>query len=284
MNPPSRENGPSEPANAFAPVAPVAPVALVSGGTFGIGRAITLALAREGYRVVAFGLESRQPGSSAEQGIAATLHLLQAEGLEAQLIEADVSNEIQVGTIVAETLKNHGPIDALVNNAAIHPRGDVLTTDPSLWRRVLEVNLTGPYLCSRAVLPAMIANGGGAIVNIGSGAGWGKPDLAAYAASKGGLHALTQAMAYDHLHQHIRVNMVIPGGTASGMTTEGMQAGHWQRARQTVSGDFNQPEDIAAAVVFLLSDQTRQVSGTVIDVGCFHHQGGPIPSAEKDQF
>ena len=275
MNPPPSENGPSEPANDSAPVA------LVSGGTFGIGRAITLALARRGYRVVAFGLESRQPGSSAEQGIAATRQLLQAEGLQAHLFEADVSNEIQVGKIVAETLGSYGPITALVNNAAIHPRGDVLATDPSLWRRVLDVNLTGPYLCSRAVLPAMIANGGGAIVNIGSGAGWGKPDLAAYAASKGGLQALTQAMAYDHLHQHIRVNMVIPGGTASGMTTEGMQAGHWQRARQTVSGDFNQPEDIAAAVVFLLSDQTRQVSGTVIDVGCFHHQGGPIPAFEQ---
>jgi len=259
------------------------PVAIISGGTFGIGRAITLALASQGYQVVAFGLETPQPGSSAEHGIDATRTALTAGGHQALLLEADVSDETQLEVLIKTTLDHFGRIDALINNAAIHPRGDLLATDPSLWRRVLEVNLTGPYLCSRAVLPTMIANGGGAIVNIGSGAGWGKPGLAAYSASKGGLHALTQAMAYDHLHQHIRVNMVIPGGTLSGMTAEGMQSSHWQRARQTVSGEFNQPADIAAAVTFLLSDQARQISGTVLDVGCFHHQGGPIPAGANSK-
>ncbi len=251
-------------------------VVLISGGTFGIGQALTLTLASKNFQVAAFGLESRQPGSSAELGIEPTRAALDSAGLDALLLEADVSDETQLAGVVRATLERFGRIDALVNNAAIHPRGDVLATDPAMWQQVLATNLTGPYLCSRAVLPIMIANGGGAIVNIGSSAGWGKPDLAAYSASKGGLQALTQSMAYDHLHQHIRVNMVIPGGTPSGMTAAGMQARYWQQAGQTVSGEFNQPEDIAEAVAFLLSDQARQISGTILDVGCFHHQGGPV--------
>lgn len=262
---------------------PAAPVALVSGGTWGIGRGITLALARQGYQVAACGVEDRQPGSVAEGGIPATRAALEREGLGALLLEVDVSDEQQVADLLAKVRATLGPVTALVNNAAIHPRGDVLQTDPDLWRRVLAVNLTGPYLCSRAVLPGMIAAGGGAIVNIGSGAGWGKPGLAAYSASKGGLYALTQAMAYDHLYQHIRVNMVIPGGTVTGMTAEGMQASHWQRGRQTASGEFNQPEDVAAAVAFLLSADARQISGAVLDVGCFHHQGGPVPAVPPSE-
>jgi NAD(P)-dependent dehydrogenase (short-subunit alcohol dehydrogenase family) len=106
----------------------------------------------------------------------------------------------------------YGRIDALVNNAAIGPLGNVLQTTEDVWDRVMAVNLKGIYLCCRAVLLHMIARGGGAIVNIGSGAGWGKPNMAAYAASKGGLLALSAALAYDHFADHVRINTVIPGG------------------------------------------------------------------------
>jgi NAD(P)-dependent dehydrogenase (short-subunit alcohol dehydrogenase family) len=129
----------------------------------------------------------------------------------------------------------------------------------------------------------MIALGGGAIVNVGSGAGWGKPNMAAYSASKGGLFALSAALAYDHFHQRVRVNTVVPGGGGiiSGMG-EGRAGGDLQRfisrgAAGTVAGRVAAGEDIAHAVAFLLSDEAATISGTVLDVGCFAHQGGPIP-------
>src|SRR5262245_18449945 len=138
------------------------------------------------------------------------------------LMEADVSSARDVARVVDKTLEKHGRIDALVNNAAVGPLGTVLDIDEALFDRIMAVNLKGPYLCSRAVLPHMIKAGGGAIVNVGSGAGWGKPNMAAYSASKGGLVALGAATAYDFLHHRIRVNTVVPGG--GGLVT-GMRLG-----------------------------------------------------------
>ncbi|NKX52736.1 SDR family oxidoreductase, partial [Arthrobacter deserti] len=109
-----------------------------------------------------------------------------------------------VAEIVEHARSRHGRIDALVNNAAIGPLGTVLDTDEDLFDKIIAVNLKGPYLCSRAVLPHLMESGGGAIVNTGSGAGWGKPNMAAYAASKGGVFALSAATAYDFLHERVR--------------------------------------------------------------------------------
>ena len=250
------------------------PVTLVTGGTYGIGRAITLTLAAEGHRVCACGVEARQVGSAAEGGTAATQAALAAQGHSADFAEVDVADAAQVRRWVADVLARHGRIDALVNNAAIHPRGDVTQTDEALWDRVIAVNLKGVFLTCRAVIPAMRAAGGGAIVNIGSGAGWGKPDLAAYSASKGGVFALSAAMAWDHLGDRIRVNVVVPGGTRSGMTELGNVPAFERLASRTATGRVTEPQDIANAVAFLLSDAAAQISGTVLDVGCFAHQGG----------
>src|SRR5882757_5532615 len=187
-------------------------VVLVSGGTFGIGRAVTLGLAARGHSVVAFGLETAQVSSTAANAIPSLKAELEQRGLQAVLMEADVSNAQDVARVVDKTLGEHGRIDALVNNAAIGPLGTVLDTDEALFDRIMAVNLKGPYLCSRAVIPHMIKAGGGTIVNVGSGAGWGKPNMAVYSASKGGLVALGAATAYDFLHHRIRVNTVVPGG------------------------------------------------------------------------
>ncbi|MGK2942658.1 MAG: SDR family NAD(P)-dependent oxidoreductase [Immundisolibacter sp.] len=252
----------------------VAPVTLVTGGTYGIGRAITLTLAAQGHTVYACGLEARQVGSIAEAGIAGTAAELAQRQLGADLAEVDVADGAQVRAWVAGVLSRHGRIDALVNNAAIHPRGDVTQTDEALWDHVIGVNLKGVFLTCRAVIPAMRAAGGGAIVNIGSGAGWGKPDLAAYSASKGGVFALSAAMAWDHLDDHIRVNVVVPGGTHSGMTGLGSVPAFERLASRTATGRVTEPRDVANAVAFLLSDAATQISGTVLDVGCFSHQGG----------
>ena len=256
-------------------------VVIVTGGTFGIGRAITLRLATLGHAVTAFGLEAPQLSSTAAAGIPGLRAELKERGLQAGLMEADVSNERDVARVVETTLRHHGRIDALVNNAAIGPLGTVLDTDEATFDRIMAVNLKGPYLCSRAVIPHMIRAGGGAIVNVGSGAGWGKANMAAYSASKGGVFALSAAMAYDFLHQRIRVNTVVPGG--GGIVT-GMSLGRvgGDRARHshgaTAAGRPATGDDIANAIAFLISPEAEAISGTVIDVGCFAHQGGPVPA------
>jgi NAD(P)-dependent dehydrogenase (short-subunit alcohol dehydrogenase family) len=259
-----------------------AKVVVISGGTFGIGRAITLNLARRGHSVVAFGLEAAQVSSTAQNAIPGLRDEIVREGLSAELMEADVSRSGDVAKVVDRALARFGRIDAVVNNAAIGPLGTVLDTDEALFDRIIAVNLKGPYLTSRAVLPHMIAQGGGSIINIGSGAGWGKPNMAVYSASKGGVVALSAAMAYDFFHQRIRVNTVIPGGggIVSGMSlgrVGGDAARFGKSAPGTAAGRVATGDDVANVVAFLLSPEAETLSGTVIDVGCFAQQGGPIP-------
>jgi NAD(P)-dependent dehydrogenase (short-subunit alcohol dehydrogenase family) len=257
-------------------------VVIVSGGTFGIGRAITLGLAKRGHRVVAFGLEAPQISSTAQTAIPGLRTELAQGGWSAELTEADVSRSDDVARIVGIALDRFGRVDAVVNNAAIGPLGTVLDTDEALFDRIMAVNLKGPYLLSRAVLPHMIRQGGGSIVNIGSGAGWGKPNMAIYSASKGGVAALGAAMAYDFLHQGVRVNTVIPGGggIVSGMSL-GRVGGDASRFGKgvagTAAGRAATGDDVANVVAFLLSAEAETLSGTVIDVGCFSQQGGPVP-------
>lgn len=257
-------------------------VVIVTGGTFGLGQSITVDLARRGHQVVAFGLRDRQPSSVAE-GFESVQAELDRASVRADLLEADVSAPDDVQRVVDHAVQLYGAINGLVNNAAIGPLGTVLDTDVELFDRIVAVNLRGTYLMCRAVLPAMIRQGGGSIVNIGSGAGWGKPNMAAYAASKGAIASLSAAMAYDHFHQHVRVNVAIPGG---GGIVSGIGAGRVggdvetlkrRAVSGTVAGRPMTGQDLANTVAFLLSDEAATISGTVIDVGCFDRQGGPIP-------
>ena len=258
------------------------PVVIVTGGTFGLGQSITVELARRGHQVVAFGLAQPQVSSTA-QGMDSVLQELREAGCKADVLEADVSSAGDVQRIVDHAVSRYGAIQGLVNNAAIGPLGTVLTTDEPTFERVFDVNVKGTYLMSRATLPHMIQGGGGSIVNIGSGAGYGKPDMAAYAASKGAIVALSMAMAYDHFHDRVRVNVAIPGG---GGIVSGMSVGRFggdlesflrKPAPGTAAGRPATGRDLANAVAFLLSDEAAAISGTVIDVGCFAHQGGPVP-------
>ncbi|WP_144639300.1 SDR family NAD(P)-dependent oxidoreductase [Bordetella genomosp. 13] len=266
------------------------PVTIVTGGTFGLGQSITLSLARRGHRVLAFGLGQAQVSSTAS-GFDGLHRALAEAGLAdaVEVMEADVSNEADVARVAQRALDLHGRIDGLVNNAAIGPLGTVLDTPPDTADRILAVNVRGIYLACRAVIPAMRGQGGGAIVNIGSGAGYGKPNMALYAASKGAVLALSSAMAYDHFHDRIRVNVAIPGG---GGIVSGMSVGRFggdeavfrnRPAAGTAAGRPASGDDLANAVAFLLSDEACAVSGTVIDVGCFAHQGGPVPIRPQPQ-
>lgn len=258
------------------------PVTIVSGGTFGLGESITVELAARGHRVVAFGLAAPQV-SSAAAGMDSVRRALRQAGTKADILEADVSRAGDVQRVVEHAISAYGCITGLVNSAAIGPLGTVLDTDEALFARILDVNVKGTYLLSRAVLPHMVKNGGGSIVNIGSGAGWGKPNMAAYAASKGAITALSAAMAYDHFHQKVRVNVAIPGGggIVSGMSVGrmggDMEAVKRQKVAGTAAGRPANGRDLANAVAFLLSADAEAISGTVLDVGCFAHQGGPVP-------
>jgi NAD(P)-dependent dehydrogenase (short-subunit alcohol dehydrogenase family) len=257
-------------------------VVIVTGGTFGIGRSITLTLARRDHNVVAFGLDTPQISSTAAGSIPDLRAELKSMGSTSHVLEADVSKADEVAKVVEFALQTFGRIDALVNNAAIGPLGNILDTPEDVWDRVVSVNLKGPYLTCKAVLPHMIAQGGGSIVNIGSGAGWGKPNMFAYSASKGGIFAFSAALAYDFLHDKIRVNTVVPGGggIVTGMSL-GRTGGDLERVRHngpgTAAGRHATGDDIANTVAFLLSKDAETLSGTVIDVGCFSHQGGPVP-------
>lgn len=259
---------------------------IVTGGTFGIGRSITLTLAERGHQVVAFGLDSPQLSSLAANSISGLRGELTVLGRDAHVLEADVSKADQVEAVVTFTLEKFGRVDALVNNAAIGPLGTILDTTEEVWDRVMDVNLKGPFLCCKAVLPHLIKQGGGSIVNVGSGAGWGKPNMFAYSTSKGGLFAFSAALAYDFLHDRIRVNTVVPGGggIVTGMSL-GRVGGDIHRlgrdAPGTAAGRRATGEDIAKAVAFLLSPDAETLSGTVIDVGCFAHQGGPLKPAKR---
>ena len=255
---------------------------IVTGGTFGIGKEIAHLLAGRGWPVVAFGLEERQVWSIAGGPIADLQAEADARELPITFCAADVTLEADVSWVVGLVLEKHGRIHALVNNAAVGPPGTILETAPELWNRIHAVNLKGPYLMSRAVIPPMKAAGGGRIVNVESGGGWGKPNMAAYAASKGGLIAFSAALALDHFRDRIAVNTVIPGGggIVSGMTLA-RAGGDAERvtanAEGSVAGRTVTGADLAKAVAFLISDDAETISGTIVDVGCFAHQGSSSP-------
>jgi len=248
-------------------------VIIVTGGTFGIGRAISLKLARDGHRVVAFGL--------GEYGAATLPAEAAALGLHIDELQADVSKAADVEGVVAFALSTYGEIDGLVNNAAFGPNGTILNTSEETWQRVLDVNLKGTFLASKAVLPHMLERGRGSIAIVGSGGGWGKPNMLAYSASKGGVFALAAALTRDHAAAGIRVNTVVPRpATLSGMSL-GRIGGDMSRYRPAPAavGRIGTPQDCANAVAFLFTPGAAGLNGAILDAGSLPRQGGPVPVA-----
>jgi NAD(P)-dependent dehydrogenase (short-subunit alcohol dehydrogenase family) len=259
---------------------------VMSGATFGIGHDIAVYLAEAGWRVVGFGLEMAPVSSVANASVEDLNADARARGLALEFLAGDVTSEEDVARAIAVATRDGARLHGVVNNAAIGPLGTILDTEPGLFERILEVNLKGPYLLCRAALPHMIAAGGGRIVNVGSGAGYGKPNMAAYATSKGGLLAFSASLALDHFADGIAVNTVIPGGGGimSGMSL-GRVSGDAQKlvanAVGTVAGRIMNGQDLAGAIRFLMSEESQAISGTVIDVGCFAHQGSSAPLSKR---
>lgn len=233
-------------------------VALVTGAASGIGRASALAFAEVGAQVVVADVD--------ETGGAETVAAIEAAGGEAVFVPADVTDDGQVEALVAGAVARFGQLDWALNNAGTTGAGG-LTADYDLedWHRTIALNLTGVFLCLRHEIPVMVAGGGGAIVNMASGAGLrGFAGLPAYVASKHGVVGLTRASALEYAGQGVRINAVCPGSTATPML-EGYIDGdpkiEKMMTRSVPLGRLGRPTEIAAAVVWLCSDAASFVTG-----------------------
>jgi len=235
-------------------------VALVTGGASGIGRATAELFAREGARVAV---------ADYSAGGGDTVHAIKNAGGEAIFVPVDVSDSGQVAKMVEAALQAYKRIDILFNGAGILYYGTVLETDERAWNRVISINLTGTYLCCRAVVPHMIRQGGGSIINVAStvGAHDACANAVAYVTSKGGVTLFTKALAIDHARQGVRVNALVPGATDTPMirkalTPEALEA----LAASQPMGRLGRPEELAKAVLFLASDDASFVTGSAMYV------------------
>ena len=239
--------------------------AVITGGGTGIGQAIALAFAREGAQVVVAGRRKEK--------LDETLHLLQQAGCSALALECDVTKAADTQRVVKSAEDAFGKVNVLVNNAGALSVSTVENITEEDWDRVMATNVKGPFLMSRAALPAMRRAGGGSIINVGSVLGIvAIRDRAAYCASKGGVSMLTKAMALDHAQDNIRVNCVCPSIVESDMTrnlfaeTEIGQQARESRLASIPLGRFGKPADIAGLTVFLASEESSWMTGTVIPV------------------
>jgi NAD(P)-dependent dehydrogenase (short-subunit alcohol dehydrogenase family) len=235
--------------------------ALVTGGQQGIGRAIAVALARDGADVGINFLDDKKAAETVAGEV-------RAQGRRAVLVPGDVSRRADVESMVATIVKELGAPDVVVNNAGVFPRVAFLEMQDSDWDLVLNVNLKGSFLAAQAGARAMVAAGkAGAIVNISSSAVRGDPRGVHYSASKTGVIGLTRAMALALAPHRIRVNAIAPGTTDTaqpryGNTEEQLAA----RMRDTPFGRLATPDEIARVAVFLATDEAIWVTGEVIHV------------------
>ena len=233
---------------------------LITGAGVGIGRAAAVRFAEEGGRVA---VNSLTPANGQE-----TLRLLESADGKGIYIHGDVSCDADARRMVDETVRAFGRIDVLVNNAGIVLPGRVDNTPEDDWDRTMAVNLKGPFLVSKYAIPKMRDSGGGVIVHTSSiVATKGVKDRAAYSASKGGLLALTKAMAADHLADKIRVNCVCPGTTDTPSLARRIQAfADPVKARvdfiaRQPMGRLGTDQEIAAAILFAASDEAAFMNG-----------------------
>ncbi len=237
-------------------------VAIVTGGGSGIGEATSVRFAEEGARVV---VVDHCQGKAEE-----TVRKIRDSGGEAICAVVDISKPEQVETMVGEALQAYDRIDVLFNNAAIIFSGSILETSSDEWNRIITVNLGGVFLCSKAVLPQMIKQRNGAIINASSSIGnfLALENQAAYVASKGGVTMLTKSMALDHVGDGIRVNAIAPGPTDTPIlrnvfeTDEQIQ----EFGQRFPMKRLGQPKEIAGLVLFLASDEASYLNGSVIAI------------------
>jgi NAD(P)-dependent dehydrogenase (short-subunit alcohol dehydrogenase family) len=235
-------------------------VALVTGAGSGIGRATALRLAREGARVACADLVGERARETAKA--------ITTAGGEALAVEADVTVPAACEALVEEALARFSLLTTLVNSAGVRPERRDPAPPPQEWLRVVGVNLTGTYYASRSAAPALAASGHGSIVNLASIYGIAGGSLSpAYAASKGGVVNLTRQMAIQWAPK-VRVNCVCPGVIETPMTQALLEDLAWREAILTKYplARFGQPEEVAAAILYLASDEAAFVTGVALPV------------------
>jgi NAD(P)-dependent dehydrogenase (short-subunit alcohol dehydrogenase family) len=240
-------------------------VCVVTGAGSGIGRATALRMANEGGIIVAADLDGR----SAEE----TLDLTGFGADRGEAVVCDVRSVDSTQGLAARVRERFGRVDVLVNNAGIEVQGDILEMEPAVWDDVLAVNLRGVYLTSRAFLPAMLEARKGAVVNTASLMGQvSSRRLAAYCASKAGVISLTRSMALDYAERGVRVNCVCPGIIHTAMLErrfdlEPDRSVAYETTRQRPPVKYlGAPEDVAAAIAYLASDEARFVTGAALTI------------------
>ena len=232
---------------------------IVTGGAKGIGRAYCLGAAAEGAHVVVADVADPTP----------TVKEVEARGAQALGVECDVSREADTGRLATETLARFGRIDVLMNNAAVYGtlrRRPLLDIPVEEWDRVMAVNLRGLFLCARAVVPAMKAQGKGKIINIASSTFFkGVPDFIHYTTSKGGVVGFTRSLARELGELGIRVNAIAPGFTLSGDNEQNIPE---ERKRANVQARMLKraqlPEDLVGTFLYLASDDSDFVTGQTL--------------------
>src|SRR2546423_5304190 len=237
-------------------------VAFVAGAGGGIGGAAAEALAREGAAVFC----TDRDGSAAEE----TAARIRVAGGQAAASALDVCDRSAVDAAVAAVVRQFGRLDIVLESAGISHRLNFLDLDAETWDRIIAVNLTGMFHLGQAAARQMVKQGGGgSIINVTSQlAEVARPERAAYIASKGGARSLTHAMAVDLAPHGIRVNAIAPGPTLTGLTRASYADPERRRATiaQIPLGRLGEPEDIAGAILFLASDDSRWVTGSTVTV------------------
>jgi 3-oxoacyl-[acyl-carrier protein] reductase len=224
--------------------------ALVTGGSRGIGRAIALELAHRGITRLAIAART-------DEKLPETKEALEAAGTEVLTFRADVRDYEAMAAVVAETVKGFGGIDVLVNNAGVARRKIFLQTSPAEWDEIIDVNLKGVLVCTALVLPCMVANGKGVIVNIASGAGKaGFPELSVYCASKFGVVGFTESLAKEVSGSGVRIHAVCPGSTDTRM----------YRSLYPEREPAAKPEDVARVVGKLVTGGLQVSPGRCVEV------------------
>lgn len=235
-------------------------VALITGASRGIGRAVARQLGHEGYRLAL--------NASTERSLHACVDELRGEGREVLPVAADVASDTAVAGMVERVLRTWGRLDALVTCAGVFDAKPFTELDEHDWRQMIDVHLTGTFLCARHAAPVMIGQGRGAIVTVSSSSALtGGTSGAHYAAAKGGVLSFSAALAKELAPAGVRVNTVIPAKVETDMLRDALDGGQADALRRAIPlGRWGHPHEIAAVIAFLASDAASYVVGAAVQV------------------